>query len=205
MIRVLVVNDGRLLRQCLAHVFMERAGLIVVGTSAHPASALAMVQDLEPDVVLVSMQMKGSEGLVGAVVGSCAKTRVVALGDCSEPAVSVLHDASLDDVISAVHGAAHRAVIKPELVASRQAPQAEASGLTPREEQIVRLIDEGLSNKEIARELTMAVSTVKNHVHSILEKLHVQRRGQAAALMRPKGMGRIGLRRQGAAIRDRTV
>jgi DNA-binding NarL/FixJ family response regulator len=63
--------------------------------------------------------------------------------------------------------------------------------LTPREQQVVRLIDEGLSNKEIARRLSIEVRTVKNHVHSILEKLQVRRRGEAAARMRAVGASRL--------------
>jgi DNA-binding NarL/FixJ family response regulator len=56
--------------------------------------------------------------------------------------------------------------------------------LTARERHILELIDQGFSNKEIATQLCIEVSTVKNHVHNILEKLHVNRRSQAAALMR---------------------
>jgi DNA-binding NarL/FixJ family response regulator len=56
--------------------------------------------------------------------------------------------------------------------------------LTSREREIVRFIDEGLSNKEIARQLSIEVSTVKNHVHNILEKLHVTRRGKVSARVR---------------------
>jgi DNA-binding NarL/FixJ family response regulator len=59
-----------------------------------------------------------------------------------------------------------------------------SSPLTAREEEIVMLIDEGLSNKEIGQRLYIEVATVKNHVHSILEKLKVSRRTQAAARMR---------------------
>jgi DNA-binding NarL/FixJ family response regulator len=61
---------------------------------------------------------------------------------------------------------------------------ATASRLTSRESEVIRLIDAGLSNKEIAQHLYIEVATVKNHVHNILEKLEVKRRGQAAARVR---------------------
>jgi DNA-binding NarL/FixJ family response regulator len=62
------------------------------------------------------------------------------------------------------------------------------SGLTAREFQIVELINEGLSNKQIARRLCIQLSTVKNHVHHVLEKLKVTRRGEAVALLRHSGI-----------------
>jgi DNA-binding NarL/FixJ family response regulator len=63
---------------------------------------------------------------------------------------------------------------------------ARPAQLTPREIEIVRLIDEGLSNREIGRRLAIEVATVKNHVHHVLEKLQVHRRGEAAARLRPQ-------------------
>jgi two-component system, NarL family, nitrate/nitrite response regulator NarL len=70
-----------------------------------------------------------------------------------------------------------------ELAALRP-PDAAGPGLTPREREIVGLIDEGLSNKQIASRLCIELPTVKNHVHNILEKLHVSRRGEAVARLR---------------------
>jgi len=60
----------------------------------------------------------------------------------------------------------------------------EYANLTARERQVLRLIDSGLSNKEIAQQLRIELATVKNHVHNILEKLQVRRRGAAAAVLR---------------------
>jgi DNA-binding NarL/FixJ family response regulator len=69
------------------------------------------------------------------------------------------------------------------LAATQPSPSAQVR-LTPRERDIMRLLDEGLSNKEIAQRLGIEVATVKNHVHNILEKLQVHRRGEAAAWSR---------------------
>ena len=184
MIRVLVVVQRRILRESLAHVLGERDEISVVGAVGHSALALAMVQDLEPEVVLVDAELSDCDELVSSIVASSERTNVVALGECSDSAVSTLPDASLTEVVAAIHGAAHSKVIRLPIVPDNVDCFAENSCLTPREREIVALIDKGYSNKEIARELNMAVSTVKNHVHHILGKLEVDRRGQAAAALR---------------------
>jgi DNA-binding NarL/FixJ family response regulator len=104
----------------------------------------------------------------------------------------VTQDGSLDDLAAAVIGALKGELFcSPRLASllfqrvavlsdSRDAPE-EASGLTHRERQVASLLSQGLSNKEIAGSLRIGSATVKNHVHSILEKLHVRRRGEAAA------------------------
>jgi DNA-binding NarL/FixJ family response regulator len=71
-------------------------------------------------------------------------------------------------------------------LAAGRAPAAGAQQLTTREREILRLIDGGLSNKEIAGRLSIEVATVKNHVHNILEKLHVRTRTEAAARLRDR-------------------
>jgi DNA-binding NarL/FixJ family response regulator len=102
-------------------------------------------------------------------------------------------EASLEEAVSAVEGTARgEAPCSPRMTAAVfKRVQALSAGrldledqLTARERQIVALIDEGLSNKEIAQSLCIETCTVKNHVHSILEKLHVARRGEAAAAVR---------------------
>jgi DNA-binding CsgD family transcriptional regulator len=74
-------------------------------------------------------------------------------------------------------------------LAARRAGPADTSALTPREREVLALVGEGLSNKEISRRLSIGLSTVKNHVHNLLEKLHVSRRGAAAARLRPDDRG----------------
>jgi DNA-binding NarL/FixJ family response regulator len=73
-------------------------------------------------------------------------------------------------------------------LASGRTLDGPASSLTSRELQVVRLIDQGLSNKQIALQLEIELSTVKHHVHHILEKLEVERRGEAVARLRQQGL-----------------
>jgi DNA-binding NarL/FixJ family response regulator len=74
----------------------------------------------------------------------------------------------------------------------RRGDRAPVDALTSRELQVIRLIDQGLSNKEIASRLSIEVTTVKHHVHNILEKLSVHRRGEAAARVRAHGYADSG-------------
>jgi DNA-binding NarL/FixJ family response regulator len=109
----------------------------------------------------------------------------------------VTRDASLADVLDAVAAAVRRETLTSPTVAAvllrrvaslaGERRPAETSSLTRREREIVALIGRGLSNKEIAQSLRIELSTVKNHVHNILEKLHVPRRTDAVAAARTRG------------------
>jgi chemotaxis response regulator CheB len=86
MIRVLVVEELRLLRETLGQVLNERVDIAVVGAAGSPARALAMVQDLDPHVVLVGMRMPESQALIRDILSTCSNANVVALGDCDTKA-----------------------------------------------------------------------------------------------------------------------
>jgi DNA-binding NarL/FixJ family response regulator len=146
------------------------------------------------------------EAAVRTVVGSASGTRVVVLGvhevesevmACAEAGVAgyVTREASLEELVNVVESVARgESLLAPRIGALLLRRVAEAAKhsripaavdrLTPREIEIVGLIDEGLSNKQIAGQLSIELATVKNHVHSILEKLEVGRRAEAAARVR---------------------
>ena len=176
MITIVIAARTRLLRELLCEALSVQSGLTVVATALEASRALALVRDLEADVGVVSMEMPGADALVGALADM--QVKIVTLGSCDLDQVAVVEDGSLHDVIAAVHGAMHGAF---------GTASAEPEGLnllTPSERRVLQLINEGLSNKEIARELGIAVATVKHHVHSILSKLGVHRREEAAAFFR---------------------
>jgi two-component system nitrate/nitrite response regulator NarL len=185
----------------------------------HEALARALAEDgLEigssldrADVVLVDVT--SGEGLetLHALAEQFPGRRLIALGvrdddaevlACIEAGASgyVLRDATLAEVAEAVERSLRdEPMTSPHIVAMlmRRVAALAANGsrsgfddLTTRELEVVELIEKGLSNKEIAAQLSIAVTTVKNHVHSILEKLKVQRRGEAASLVR--GSGPVG-------------
>jgi DNA-binding NarL/FixJ family response regulator len=176
--------------------------LSIVGAVASGPAAVARVSELRPDVLLLDMQMHEGLCTMTAVSESVPRTRILALAvpeaeqevvACAEAGAAgfIPRDASLTDLVRAL-----RDVVRGELRCSPAMTQrlfrrvgrlasslevAQGDVLTPRQRQIAVLIRRGLSNKEIAVELHIELSTVKNHVHSILEKMQVQRRGQLAA------------------------
>jgi DNA-binding NarL/FixJ family response regulator len=207
-IQLLIATEVRLYREGLAHGLARHEGLSIVGAAANGDETIAAAQRLQPAVVLLDMSMARSTVLVGEIVNVSPGTKVVAFavaGDESdviayaEAGVSgyVPRDGSITDLVAAVEGAANgEALCSPRVAArafrrlaalSAAAPRAEDSPrLTAREQEVVALIDEGLSNKQIARRLYITLATVKNHVHNVLEKLHVERRGEAAAVLRSR-------------------
>jgi len=213
MIRVAIVADTRLYREGLAQVLGRDARVTVVATAARREEALASLPAVQPDVVLVDMAIPDSCGVVRAILARVSLARVVALGvveddddvlGCAEAGVAgyVQREASIEDLVTVIESVARgEAICSPRVAASllrRVAALAAGNGsgapparLTSREREIVRLIDDGLSNKEIARDLGIEVATVKNHVHNILEKLQVHRRGEAAARVRWASRGRL--------------
>ena len=206
MIRALVVSDVRLYREGLADALRRSGRVEVVGTASDSDGSVARARELAPDAVLVDLTLPRWEQAVRAIVAAGEDARVVVLGvhevedevvACAEAGVSgyVTREASLDELVEVVESVARgESLCSPRIsalllrrvteVAGRDRSAAAADRLTPREAEIVGLIDEGLSNKQIAGRLSIELASVKNHVHSILEKLQVERRAQAAAQLR---------------------
>ena len=203
---VLIVADIRLHRDGLAETLQGQEAIDVLGTAAGVDDALARARSLSPDVILVDMLMGGRVQTVSALAQEVPDARILALAmseaeeeviACVEAGAAgcVTREASLEQVVSAVQGIVHgdapcsprasAALFKRvRVLAAETRPEGLEERLTPREREIVRLIDAGSSNKQIAEVLCIETATVKNHVHSILEKLHVSRRGEAAAAVR---------------------
>jgi len=206
MVSVLVVAEIRLYREGLVYALGNRGELEVVGTAQSGDSAA--LAELQPDVVLVDVATADGLATVQSVVGTVPGAKVVALASPDSDADVIAlaeagavgyvpRDATLADLETVIMSVARdEALVPPRIAASLFRRLANLAAdrsrletdvhLTSREEEIVELIDEGLSNKEIAQRLSIAVSTVKNHVHSILDKLQVARRGEAVALLRGK-------------------
>jgi two-component system nitrate/nitrite response regulator NarL len=206
MIRVLIVADIRLYRDGLADILGRRALLDVVGSADSSAAAIARAVELSPDLILVDEAMPESSAAIRSLLALRPAAKIIALGvgetegeviACAEAGVSgyVARQASLEDLVAVVDSvgrgellcsprAAASLLRRVALQAAGGADAGPASRLTSREGQIVRLIEQGLSNKEIASRLGIEVATVKNHVHNILEKLQVRRRAEAAAHVR---------------------
>ena len=206
MTEIVVLARVRLYRDGLAGLFAGHVDFTVAATAADEADGLELIRKLAPDIVLLALDPGTGAALVREIVASAPETRVVAIGiadddpevlPLAEAGVAgyVTTDASAEEVVGVVESVARgEALCSPRIAAALlqrvatlsrgQQLHPDRNGLTAREQEIVELIDQGLSNKEIARTLQIEVATVKNHVHHILEKLNVTRRGEAAALLR---------------------
>jgi len=208
MTTLVVVAGVRFYREGLAELFAGAEGFSVAGTAAGATEAVPLIRETAADIALVATDL-GAEpaALVHAIVACRPATRVVVIGIAVDhPDVMPLaeagvagyatSDASADEVVAVVRGVVRGEAPCPPRIASalldrvatlareRRHEANRISPLTTRELEIVQLIERGLSNKQIASDLRIEVATVKNHVHNILEKLNVARRGQAAAAIR---------------------
>lgn len=204
--RVLIVDDCTLYRDYLVAVVASQ-GTVTPGVAWDWPSLVAAVESTAPTVILLNMRTRDSAMLLRQALQLSPSSRVVVLGvsgddeseivGCAEAGVAGYHLRSdtLDDLVMAIHKvAAGEFLCSPavsaillhrlsSLASQRQAP-AKDLVLTAREVQILRMLEAGLANREIAEQLCIAVHTVKNHVHSLLTKLGVTSRAQAAALAR---------------------
>jgi two-component system nitrate/nitrite response regulator NarL len=207
-IRLFVVSGVRLVREGLARSVpaRRRIDMAVVGCAGFAEAETAIVSDLRPDVILVDLA--SPEGIAAAETlrSLSPKSKLVAfsVADTVEDVFAcaaagfagyVTREASVDELLGAVRAACdgqmtcspHIAAALFNQLADRLNPPKPANGasvLTVRERQVLMLSNEGWSNKEIGRRLQISPATVKNHIHSILQKLKVARRGQAAARLR---------------------
>jgi len=208
-LRVLVVSEIRLFQDALATLLGRQAGLSVIGMT-NQFHALTQTAELRPDIVLFDATRAASLGYAKTLSDQVSASKVVAFGVAEADAEIVAlaaagvagyvrHDATAEDVVTVLKSAMRGELLcSPRAAAtlchrvaalSREAdggPPSEPRALTlsKRELQIADLIDRGLSNKQIARQLGIQATTVKNHVHNILDKLKVHRRGEAAACLR---------------------
>jgi DNA-binding NarL/FixJ family response regulator len=196
-IRIVIADDHGVVRQGLRMFLGLDSELEVVGEAENGAEALALAERLKPDVVLMDLLMPVMDGItaIGRIREELPEVEVIALTSVLEDASVVgaikaraigylLKDTHADELRRAIKAAAAGQVQLSPQAAARlmrevRAPEARES-LTERETDVLRLIAGGRANKEIARELGIGEKTVKTHVSSILSKLGVQSRTQAA-------------------------
>jgi two-component system, NarL family, response regulator LiaR len=196
-VRTLITDDHKVVRTGLRGFLELDPELEVVGEAANGEEAIAMAQRLEPDVVLMDLLMPVVDGIeaTGRIRRELPEVEVVAL-------TSVLEDASVagairagaigyllktteaDELCEAIKAAAAgRVRLAPEAAARLmhevRAPES-PEPLTEREAEVLELIARGKANKQIAHELSVALSTIKTHVNTLYRKLNVSSRTQAA-------------------------
>lgn len=202
MMKVFVLSDVRLYRDGIVACLAQRSGAVVIGAAPYRLEAIHRIRWLRPDVVLADLSERANLHVVRTVATTFPRLRIVALSvweveqdivACAEAGVHgyVSHDGSIDELLAVAESVVGgESFCSPETAAlarklSRRHVDAQSpSALSYRQREIGRLIERGLSNKEIAGELSIELATVKNHVHNILEKLHVRRRGEVAGQLR---------------------
>ncbi|MFD3309755.1 response regulator [Streptomyces sp. NPDC058694] len=215
-VRVLVVDDQRLIRDGIASLLAIRPGIVVVGTAVDGRDAVAKTLELGPDVVLMDVRMPEMDGIEAVAVlrGRAPECRVVMLTTFEDeeyvvqalragahgyllkdlPAEELAHAVRLAhagvtqlDSSVARHLTAFLPALTPAPVAKPE-PAETAAVLSPRETDILRLVAQGHTNREIAARLYLSEGTVKNHVSRILTRLALRDRTQAALRARDLGL-----------------
>ena len=210
-IHILLVNEIRLMGNVITAALEDEPDIHVVGCVTNPDEALKIVQEKRVDVALVSTRLpdQGALKLTTAITQLAPSTTVLALGLTEEKkrvlryveagaTGYILKDDLLDELVNTVRAVQEGKVyVSPQIAAAiieRLAELArmfsdvensvtDVAGLTPRELEVLELIGQDMTNQKIAEHLVIEVGTVKNHVHSILDKLNVSSRGDAAAYL----------------------
>ncbi len=217
-VRVLLVDDEELVRAGLRMILEADPGIEVVGEASDGAEGVALCRSLRPDVALVDLRMPRLDG-IGATMRIAGDqqlgTAVVVLTtfDADEHVVAALRAGASgfllksmprDQLTAAVHAAVRGdRLLAPALLrrlledllareGARAVPVPGLDELTPREEQVLRLMARGLSNAELAGELVLGEGTVKTHVARVLAKLGVRDRVQAVVAAYESGLVRPG-------------
>jgi DNA-binding NarL/FixJ family response regulator len=205
-IRVLIVAEVRLFREGIAAFLLGVDDMEVVGSFAGWSGALAAAERHHPHIVLLESRADEARDAVRRFEATGTDTRVVALAIAEDEAdVLSWAEAGASGYLTSDDSMQHladvvRSVSRGEMLCSPRiagtlfrrvgvltaatAPPLPEARLTARQREIVELIERGFSNKQIASELFIEATTVKNHVHNILEKLDVHRRADAVARLR---------------------
>jgi len=206
-IRVLVVDDHPIVRQGLVAVLDDEPDFAVVGSAGSAEEAVALAAGLRPDVVLLDLELSGLDGVAAisrlAEVSPDSRILVFTAYDTDEHVFgairagargSLLKGAPTEEIARGIRvvygGGSHlEPRVAAKVLAEMSAPQrGERPLLSERESAVLRLVAEGLSNKEIGRALSISERTARFHVTSILNKLGAGTRAQAVALATQRGL-----------------
>ena len=212
-VQVFILAENRLLREALTRILSKKSDIRVVGASAFAPDVVEQISSVAPDVLLSDSAAVALSDLrlVSEVRAAIPGLKVVMIGMDAEPETFlravrdgivgfVLKDASAMEVAAAVRSVANDEAVCPpclclalfERVANQSSHPASFVirhnlGLTRREQQLVQMISRGLTNKEIASQLSLSEQTVKNHIHRMLRKLGATDRLGAVELCRAPG------------------
>ncbi len=203
---ILLVEDNRILRDGMKAILNKESDFKVVATSAGNHDTLRQAQTLKPQVILIDLGLRNENGrrLVATLTKELPNTKVIGMGliptqlDVVEfveagAAGFILKDATIADVLGTIRAVARGTKILPPLLTQSlfthvidhalrngQGKIPPGVRMTRREREIIELIADAMSNKEIAQRLNLSTNTVKSHIHNILEKLALHSRLEIA-------------------------
>jgi DNA-binding NarL/FixJ family response regulator len=205
-LRILLIEDNRLLREGLAAMLDEQPDISLVASSGTP-DVIGRLRKLRPAIILLDIGLRTRHGIqvVESFKRNSPSTKIIVMDlapvqldlyEYVEAGVSgfVLKDATFESFLGTIRTVAEGGKVLPPVLtdslfsqiverATRKGGRTStaAAKMTSREREVVQLIAEGLSNKEIAKRLNLATDTVKGHVHNILEKLALHTRLEVAS------------------------
>ena len=212
-IALVLIDDNRLLREGIVEMVRAQPGFKVLAASADATEALKKVREAKPDVVLVDFGLEDHDSLTltATVHAEVPEAKVIVMGllplqeDVAHYVRAgasgfIMKDATFDEFFATIRAVAGGAQVLPTQLTNSLFSQIvrnaavkdgarviDSVRLTSREKQVIDLLGEGLSNKEIAGRLHIAVHTVKSHVHNVLEKLALHSRLEVAAFSHASG------------------
>lgn len=203
-IRVLVVDDHPVVRRGLHSMLDGESGISVVGMASSGREGLELAEKLNPDVVLLDLRMPDMGGVevIHALRAAHRESRVLVLTnyqldeDISNAIEAgalgyLLKSASQEEVIEAIKAVNQGKRRIPAALAMRLAENMGRSALSSREQEVLELVADGLTNKEIAQALGISDITARNHVISLLSKLNAKDRTEAATIALRRGLVKL--------------
>ena len=204
-IRIVIIEDHGLIRECLHLVFASENGLEIVGEAGNGFEAIEVISDAQPDIVLLDVTIPGLTGLeLLPLIKQKSPTSKVIMLTARDDEESIMEALKLGARGYLSKGTSSRGLIKSikfvqagEMWVERRLvkrffdtnglltqkysmeQQQNDQGLTPREQDVLRILARGMSNREIAKELFISEKTVKSHLNSIFRKIEVSRRLEA--------------------------
>ena len=200
-IKIMIVDDHPVVREGLSRIIVSESGMEVIAEAGTGAEALQQYRKLRPDIVLLDMRMPEMTGIqtIEAIRKEFSNARIIVLStyDLEEDIYQslqagargyILKDSPLNELLASIRRVHAGERVIPPNIATRLAERIGGNELTAREFEVLKLIVNGKSNKQIGDDLGISEGTVKSHVNNILDKLDVTDRTQAVSVALKRGI-----------------
>lgn len=203
-LRILIADDHPVVREGLTAIFRRREDFKVVAEASSGREAVEQYNELVPDVALLDLRMPEMNGVETIVAirktHHAARLIVLTTFDSDEDIFRalqagakayILKDTPREEIIDCIHSVCSGHTVIPAAIAAKLADHLRIAALTPREIEVLRVLADGKSNKQIARTLQITEGTVKSHVNTIMRKLDANDRTHAVTTALKHGMIRL--------------